>query len=308
MNKLNQLLITTVSSVLLSSIHFNSACADDLTLELDLSRGLNNNVFLESDDILNNTNSTEQTSEDVQTQLGLMIGYEFLDFENSDAKIIVDYFNESFEENDLDTQIFNISLPISYYHGAFRFRTTLSRTNYQLSGTEVLLYTGGRLDIARKIGDNRLGIQLSHTQKYPKDSRYAGYKGKSQDIKFYTKFLNMDNSIQLNIDLFNNDYQDEFIATQGYYIKSSFSKRHSGHDWRLSAKYKNTQYNDDPLYEVARNDNQISTSYTHNLHLSKQSDCYFTSEYTLNSSNIENEDDDYNYNQWINSIGVRVSF
>jgi hypothetical protein len=308
MNKLSLLLITAVSSVLLINTHFSLASASDFNIELDLNRGINNNVFLESDDILKNANSSEQENEDVQTQLGLMVGYEFLDQKNTDAKIIVDYFNESFESNDLDTRIINISLPISYYTGNFRFRTTLSRTNYQLSGKDVLAYTGGRLDITRRIGDNRLGVQFSHTNKNPKDSRYAGYEGNSQDIKLYTQFLNTNNTIQLNLDMFNNNYQDEFIATKGYYIKSSYSKRHSGHDWRVSAKYKNTQYNEDPLYDDIRSDNQVSASYTHNIYIYEKSDVYFTSELTLNSSNIESGDDDFNYNQWINSMGVRIGF
>lgn len=280
-----------------------------LDFEVDLSRGINNNVFLESDEILRNASSdSEQQSEDIQTQLGIMAAHEFLDQENSDASISLDYFQESFAENDLDTRILNFSLPFNYYQGDYRFRTTYTRTSYELSDAEVLLYNGGRFDIARRFGDNRIGTRFSLINKTPKDERYDGYQGNSSDVKFYVQFRRVDHTIQLDADVFNNDYQDEFIATRGYYLQGSYSQRYTGHDWRVSAKYKNTQYNEDPLYDQIRNDNQISLSYSHNFYVHDKADLYFMSEYTNNASNIEDEDDDFNYNQWVNSVGVRVGF
>jgi hypothetical protein len=136
-----------------------------------------------------------------------------------------------------------------------------SRINYQLSGKDVLAYNSGRFDITRRIADNRLVIQFPHTNKNPKESRYAGHESSSNDIKLYTQFLNTNNTIQLELDVFDNNYQDKFIATQGYYINSRDIKRHPSHDWRISAKYQNTQYNEDLLYDVARSDNQAVHSY-----------------------------------------------
>lgn len=79
MNKSTLLQIAPVSSVLLINTHFRIASASDFNLELDLNRGINNNVFLISDNILRNTDASEQENEDVHTQLGLMVGYEFFD-------------------------------------------------------------------------------------------------------------------------------------------------------------------------------------------------------------------------------------
>ena len=280
-----------------------------LNVEVDINRGLNNNVFLESDDILRNAgDSSEQQSDDIQTQFGVMAAHEFLDQENSDASIMLDYFQESFEENDLETRIFSFSLPYSYYVGDYRFRSTYARTSYELSSEEVLLYNTGRFDLTKRLGDNRIGARFSLTNKTPKDERYEGYKGTSTGVKLYLQLRRNDHSIQLDADLFNNDYSDEFISTQGYYFQASFSQRYSGHDWRLAARYKNTQYNEDPLYDEIRNDQQYSLNYSHNFHIHDQADLYISSEYTNNISNIADEDDDFNYNQWINSVGVRLGF
>ena len=280
-----------------------------LNVEVDINRGLNNNVFLESDDILRNANDgMDQKSDDIQTQFGLMVAHEFLDQSNSDASIILDYFQESFEENDLETQIFTFSLPYSYYMGEYRFRSTYSQSRYELASQEILLYNTGRFELTKRLGDNRLGARVSMTNKTPKDERYEGYKGNSADLKLYLQLRRVDHRIQLDIDIFNNYYSDEFIATQGYYLQTSFNQHYTGHSWRLAARYKNTQYNEDPLYDEIRNDQQYSLNYGHNFYIYDQVDLYVSSEYTTHLSNISDSDDNFNYNQWINSVGVRLSF
>lgn len=284
-----------------------------LNIEVDINRGLNNNVFLESNDILRSSGessgeNSEQQSDDIQTQLGIMAAHEFLDLKNSDASFMLDYFQESFAENNLETRIFSFSLPYNYYVGDYRLRSTYARTSYELSSEEVLLYNTGRFELTKRLGDHRIGTRFSLTNKTPKDERYEGYKGNTTGVKLYLQLRHIDHSIQLDADLFNNDYRDEFISTQGYSLQASFNQRYSGHDWRLAAHYKSTQYNQDPLYDEIRNDQRYSLNYSHNVHIYDQADVYISSEYITNISNISDKEDDFNYNQWINSIGVRFGF
>lgn len=300
------LMTAAVLMIIMNAINVKIAVANDFNFELDLSKSINNNVFLESDDILKKTDSADQINEDINTQLSFIFDYEFLDQNTNDAKIIIDYYSESFEKNDLDTRFLNMSLPISYYHNNFRFRTTFSRANYELSEKSVLIYSSGKMNITHRAGDNRLSLQYSHTNKMPTDSRYSGYKGSSQDLSLHTLLPRAGHSFIFSITMFNNNYKDKFISSNGYYAQSSFSKRLVGHDWSFSGKYKKTQYNQDPLFDEIRNDNQFSIDYTHNANVYKQLNFYFASEFILNQSNIKNTNDNYNYNQWINTIGIRI--
>lgn len=287
--------------------------AKDYFLELDVNAGYNNNVFLESDDIVSNTATDDSSQQDVQTQISLMAGYEFFDGENSDAKIVADYFNETLIDNDLETTVTSLSIPFTYYKGNYRLRTTGSYMDYTLSGTKVLTYNSGRLDLTRKFGDNKVGVQYGYTKKSPQDVRYDSYDGYSQDIKAYTGFIHEGVKIKLTADLFSNQYQDEYVSNKGYYLQAVVSKHFNHTYMRLSVKYKNTRYNDDPLLGLeegglARADDQYSLSYTHDYFLNKYTDLYVASEYVSNSSNVDFDEENYNYSQWTNSVGARFSF
>ena len=63
---------TIIFFILISSLAL-TAWAQPLDLELDINRGFNNNVFLESDEILSNANSSNAQTEDVQTQTGIFL-------------------------------------------------------------------------------------------------------------------------------------------------------------------------------------------------------------------------------------------
>lgn len=304
-SKVNLLVISLFISMNLS--------AKDYFIELDVSSGYNNNVFLESDDIIVNTETDDSSQEDVQNQISLMAGYEFFDGKNSDAKIVVDYYKESLIDNDLDTRITSLSLPFTYYSGNYRLRATGSYMDYQLSGLQVLKYTGSRFDLTRKFGDAKIGIQYGYTKKTPQDTSYDSYDGYSQDVKLYSRFSFEGIKFKLYADLFSNQYQDEYVSNKGFYLQAIASKRFNKTNLSLSAKYKNTNYSDDPLLGLeegglAREDGQYSLSYTQDYYLNKYTDLYISSEYISNGSNVDFEDENYNYSQWTNTMGARFSF
>lgn len=297
---------TIIFFILISSLAL-TAWAQPLDLELDINRGFNNNVFLESDEILSNANSSNTQTEDVQTQTGIFLAYEFLDAKNSDASLVVDYFQERFDSNDLETSIQSYSLPISVYLADYRIKTTWAHTRYQLSGNDVLAYRNAQLDIAKRLGDNRLGLLLSVTAKTPQDEAYNGYDGTSRDAGLYYLWRGDFCSMRWALHGFDNDYSDEYLASRGYAVKASFTHRHSGHHGTLSGRFKHSTYNPDPLYDQSRNDGQYYLSYSHYLYLFSHLNVYLRSEYTVNRSNIAEQDDNFNYSQWISSVGLTVS-
>lgn len=281
--------------------------AQPFEVEMDISRGFNDNVFLESDEILSAADSDNYESEDVQTQAGIFLAYEFVDAEYTDASVIVDYFQEWFDNNELETSIHSYSLPVAFYLGDYRLKTTLSHSQYQLSGDDVLAYHGGKLELTRRFGDHRFGGQWSLTEKTPKDARYDGYNGESSDIGGYFLWRGLQQSARLAVHGFDNRYQDEYLATRGYYVKASYKHGYRHHRWTLSGRYKKTHYNPDPLYTDTRSDQLFFLSYQHSVDLFDHTDLYFRCEYSVNRSTIAEQDDDFNYQQWINSVGVRIA-
>jgi|GEM_PF-2283999 len=281
--------------------------AKDYYLELDINTGHNSNVFLEADeDIIVSDTSSQQ---DIQTQFSVMGSYEFFDGENSDAKVMLDYFTESFADNDLDSTITSVSLPYTYYANQYRIRATPAVMTYSLSGEDVLSYTSGRLDVTRKLGDTKLGAQYGYIKKSAEEVSFLDYQGNSQNVKTHVTFSDFDSSLRFNLNLFSNNYQDKYTSNDGFYVQASYNQRFSNTGYRVSAKFKDTQYIADPLLEgLARNDQQVSISYMQDYYLNNITELYFNSEYVNNHSNVEFSDENYNYNQWVNTLGMRFVF
>jgi hypothetical protein len=304
MNIGSVLYIAALTLLLGLSLNLN---AKDYYLELDINKGINSNVFLSADeDIVVSDTASEQ---DIQTQFSVMGSYEFFDGKNSDAKILLDYFRESFASNNLDSTVTSVSVPLTFYTDNYRIRATPAVMAYNLSGENVLKYTQGKLDIAQKIKDVRVGMQYGYSKKSSQTSSYDVYEGDSQNIKTYVSFSDYGSSVRLNLNLFDNNYADEYISNNGYYLQARYKKRFNDTGLSVSTKYKNTQYISDLLLDdIARNDQQISIRYMQDYYFNNITEFYFSSEYIKNNSNVAFEDVNYNYQQWVNTVGMRFVF
>jgi len=285
-----------------------TAQAQNYYVELDVSSGYNNNVFFESDDTVINLETDDSTKQDIQNQISLMGSYEFFDGQDSDAKIMLDYFKESLVDNDLDTTVTSISVPYTYFINDYRLRSTATLMNYNLDGVHVLDYQTGRFDLTRKMADEQLGMQVSYTNKVPQDSSYDSYDGNNQNIKFHYTTNGLASMFKLDGNVFENDYTLEEDGNQGYYIKAIYSKTFLSTRMRVAAKYKKTNYNLGILDDEIRNDDQFTLSYSQDYDFSKLVAFYINSEYVKNNSSIETEEENYNYSQWTNTLGARFSF
>ncbi|MEH6346115.1 MAG: hypothetical protein V7785_13575 [Bermanella sp.] len=298
--------------VFLLSLGFTSQAAD-YYVELDVSSGYNNNVFLESDDTVINQETEDSDKQDIQNQLSLMGSYEFFDGQDSDAKIMLDYFKESLLDNSLDTTVTSLSIPFTYYINDYRLRSSAGIMNYNLDGVHVLDYQSGRFDVTRKVGDNsqgdkRLGAQISYTQKIPQDESYDAYDGTTQSLKLHYTVTDLATMFKLDGNVFENDYLLEEDGSQGYYLKAIYSKRFVKSGMRLLAKYKKTNYNLGLLDDEVRNDDQFTLSYTQEYFLNNIIQLYLSTEFIENNSSIETDEENYNYSQWTNTMGARFSF
>lgn len=285
-----------------------TAQAQDYYVELDISSGYNNNVFFESDDTVINQETDDSTKQDIQNQISLMGSYEFFDGQDSDAKIMVDYFKESLVDNSLETTVSSVSIPYSYFINDYRLRGTATLMNYNLDGVHVLDYQTGRFDVTRKIADKQLGMQLSVTNKIPQDTSYDSYDGTNQNIKIHYTFNGLASMFKLDGNVFENDYILEEDGNQGYYLKAIYSRHFLSTGMRVAAKYKKTNYNQGLLDDEVRNDDQFTLSYSQDYYFTKILQFYLSSEYIKNNSSIETQDENYNYSQWTNTLGARFSF
>lgn len=297
------LLILSMSIIASSHSHGNS-----WIFEADINRGINNNVFLESDEILNSSKSDNDVDRDIQSQVSLFGGYQLSEPQNYSAALFLDYFKESFKDNDLDTQATALLVPAHYYFNNLKLKGSISLTRYTVTGVDILRYQSSELSITRKQTALAYGIALGRTRKIADDKSYEEYEGISSDITAYNKLYFRNNTINLKLGLFNNDYQEPSTSNQGYQFTAGFNQRNPQHSWLINTQFKHRQYDENLINERNREEWQWSLDYTHDYHLNKHSDVYINLSHLRNRSNIKTEEDDYNYRQLISSIGFRFFY
>jgi len=278
------------------------------SLELDMSTGYNSNVFLESDDLVVNDESLGSNQIDMQTQVAITGNIEFWDKTNSDASIMLDYFKETLLDNSLDTTVMTLSVPMHYYQGDYRYGATFTRQAYNLSGVDVLEYFVSKVDVAKKTGNNTLYFSYGFTDKGAQDASYSDYNGTSQSgaLKYTVDYRGKKWTIKGNV--FQNNYAGEGLSNTGSYIKTVYQVYRGHHVMSGSVKLKGTQYELDSFTNDERSDRQLSFNYNHEYILNSTMQLYFDASYIRNQSNIEYTDENYNYNQWINTLGARFVF
>ena len=284
------------------------AQAKPFSLELDVNGGYNNNVFLTSDDLIINEEDSDSSKADVQNQMAATANVEVWDGENSDVSIMLDYFHESLMENDADTTITMFSIPVNLYFDKQKLGMSFSRQTYNLSGVDVLNYSTGRFSFGHKIKDRRLALAYSYTKKDPQADDYLDYDGNSQVMDFSIRDVTSNAKIYWLVSVFDNHYIGDGLSNSGRSIKAAVNKRHGKHNDGIAVKYKLTDYDLSEFDLEAREDRQLSFSYNHDYYLNSILQLYFDASYIHNSSNVDYDDENYNYDQWVNTLGARFVF
>lgn len=277
-------------------------------LELDINTGYNNNVFLESDDVIANEVSQRSSQSDMQTQMALTANVEFWDQPNSDAAFMLDYFKERLNDNELETTVTTFSVPMHYYQGDYRYGVTLTRQNYNLSDVDVLNYLIAKVDAAKKMGDDKMYLSYSVTDKTPQDESYSDYEGSSYEASVKYRINEAMNNWTLQGSVFSNDYLGDGLTNAGGYLKAVYHINQGRHTMAAGIKAKRTLYDLNTLTNDERSDRQLSFNYNHEYFLNSFMQLYFDASYIRNQSNIEYTDENYNYNQWIHTLGTRFVF
>lgn len=295
-------------SVLVLLTHGVLVQAKPFSLELDVNGGYNNNVFLTSDDLIINEEDSDSSKADVQNQMAATANVEIWDGENSDVSIMLDYFHESLMENDADTTITMFSIPVNLYFDKQKLGMSFSRQTYNLSGVDVLNYSTGRFSFGHKIKDRRLALAYSYTKKDPQADDYSDYDGNSQVMDFSIRDVTSNAKIYWLVSVFDNRYIGDGLSNSGRSIKAAVNKRHGKHNDGIAVKYKLTDYDLSEFDLEAREDRQLSFSYNHDYYLNSILQLYFDASYIHNSSNVDYDDENYNYDQWVNTLGARFVF
>lgn len=300
--------ISTSMSFVFGLFLSGSVLSASYSLELDLNSGYNNNVFLESDDLVINEAEDDSSQKDLQTQMAVTANVEFWDEANSDASIMLDYFQERLLDNGLDTTVTTLSLPLHFYSGDYRYGITFTRQAYNLSDIDVLSYATSKLGVAKNIGRNKLYFHMAFTKKTPEDESYVDYEGDSRNINLKYKVGNGERKWYWQGNLFRNDYIVDGLSNNGGYLKTKYMVINNRHTMAVALKIKRTLYDEDELTTDKRLDRQVSVNYNHEYFIRSAIQVYFDTTYVRNSSNISYDDENYNYDQWIHTLGTRFVF
>lgn len=282
--------------------------ADSVFFELDINTGYNNNVFLESDDLIVNEAEVDAHQTDIQRQFAVTGNWEFWDKENSDAAIMLDYFNETLTDNDASTRVLTLSVPVHIYDGDYRYGATFTRQAYQLSGVDVLDYTIAKLSVAKHVAKGKVYIDYSHTEKTPQDDSYFDYEGSTDSAGLKYKYELKRGYLTWHGNVFRNAYQAEGLSNRGAYFKATYALGLGQYKMSMAAKLKNTDYEKDALTNDERSDQQTSITLNNEYSVGPKIQLYLESSYINNDSNIQYEDESYHYEQWVNSVGARFTF
>ena len=276
--------------------------------ELDLSRGYNNNVFLNADDSMPNETDDQTSTVDMQTQVNLLANFEVLDGKDSDLSVLIDWFHEALADNDTSTSMQSMTVPYNYYFQNVRLSSSFSVQKYASDSVDVLQYASGRFGVTHKQGDNRLSIDLKRTVKSPKDDSYLDYKGIGHNLEIGYVTAPQVHQNKVYINAFNHTYAGDGMSNKGAYIKAIHVMRHNQHKMQLGVQAKISEYEQALLHVQSRSDQQLRISYDHEYFINAIVQLYFNSSFLANQSNFNYQDENYNYTQWVNTVGTRFSF
>lgn len=296
---------------LLITLPFTAVSAEDnWSGDIELSFGYNDNIYYQADDLEIANNGIEHNT-DTQNQFIFGSYYKFHDTENSDIKIIADYFYETFSENEIETSITTITLPYTRYTNANRFRITPIVSRYVIDDEAALLSTGSSFDITHKIGRYHLGATYQYLSKSSLNSGYDKYQGVGQDLGLHYSGRWLRQYFKLGAGAYDNAY-DETVdgneSYQGVYASASYAIRYKGGELSLYGKVKTKDYVTDPFDGFDRSDVNTSVSITPSYAITRSMSAYANMQWTKNSSNQTDEFDNMNYTQTVTSVGFRYSF
>ncbi|MFC1749604.1 hypothetical protein ACFL2V_12450 [Pseudomonadota bacterium] len=278
--------------------------------DIELNVGYNDNIYYQANDIEIVNNGIEQNT-DVQNQFIFGSYYKFLDRKNSDMKLIVDYFHESYSENEIETSITTATLPYTYYTYSNRVRITPLLSRYVIDGDAALLTTGSSFDITHKMGRYNLGATYQYLSKSSLSSSYDKYQGAGQDLNIHYSGRWFKQYFKLSAGAYSNAY-DETVdgdeSHEGVYASASYVMRRKGAELALYGKVKTKDYVTDPFNGFNRSDVNSSLSITPSYAITKATSAYANVQWTKNSSNQNDESDNMNYTQTVTSIGFKYAF
>jgi len=285
--------------------------AKEWMLDLHISSGYNNNVFLQDDLNQSIDDNGTNITEDIQSEFLIDTSYKILSFQNSDVKFMLAYELEYLKDNDISSALIDFAIPFSYYLKQTRFRLTPSVARYSSQGEKILSYKGIGFDITRKINWFRLGGFYNYQISDALNENYDAYEGISHDFHLQLEKLSYSQRIAYKIGYFKQDYIETLDGDEshmGYYASASFTAKLKRWEINLNAKIKQRNYVIDPLDNVNRRDMLVTSSIMPSYRISPSTKLFYTIRFSKNISNQNSETDNMNYTQWLNEIGISLSF